>query len=100
MKGWFFDHWALILQREDSRYLTVHYHIQGLEVVQVRSLETAKFLVARSANATADLVALEPVGPSPVRVKDVIVRALRLTEHRSYSFLTYNCRHFVVELLA
>ncbi len=65
----------------------------------MRNLETAKFLVARSANSTSDLVRLSAVGASPVCVKDVIVKALKLTEHRSYSFLTYNCRHFVVELL-
>ena len=100
LKGWFLDHWAIIVKREDNKYLTLQYHVQGLEIIKVTSLQIAKYLVARSSNATPNLVSLEQIGPSNLSVKQLIVQALNITEDRRYSFVTFNCRHFVVELLS
>lgn len=42
LKGWFVDHWAIILEREDDKYLTLQFLTQGLEIQRLLSFDLAK----------------------------------------------------------
>ncbi len=68
------------------------------------SLDLAKVVVARSANAKENMVIIEQIwqeGNEGERlgVAELINSAQRIAHKKEYSFLMYNCRHFVSELL-
>jgi hypothetical protein len=42
LKGWFVDHWAVIIEREDEKYLSLQFLTQGLEIQRLVSLELSK----------------------------------------------------------
>ena len=80
--------------------MTIHYHVQGLEIVRVSKIDLAKTIVARSSNSSSDLVQMSVIGTASISVKEVIIKSIEITEGRKYSFLSYNCRHFVIDLLS
>jgi hypothetical protein len=75
------------------------------------SMDLAKVVVARSANANHDRVLVKKIwqsngstsffskGSGSLTVRDVIIEGLQVAEGKEYNFLLYNCRHFVGDLL-
>jgi hypothetical protein len=74
------------------------------------SMDLAKVVVARSANATHDRVLVQKIWESQgdlsfkkssgsLNIRDVIIEGLKVAEGKEYNFLMYNCRHFVSDLL-
>ena len=75
------------------------------------SMDLAKVVVARSANANHDRVLVQKIwesngtksftinGAGALTIRDVILEGLQVAEGKEYNFLLYNCRHFVSDLL-
>ena len=75
------------------------------------SMDLAKVVVARSANAHHDRVLVQKIwepngttsftrdGGGSLTIRDVILEGLHVAEGKEYNFLLYNCRHFVSDLL-
>ncbi len=79
IKGWFVNHWALILERQDGKYLTLQFVKSGLEVERTSLLDRAKDSVARCSNASKEQVQIKKLAKSKnMTVGDVMIRALRL----------------------
>lgn len=99
LKGWFVDHWALIIERMDHKFLTMQFLTLGIEIQRLSTLGLAKMVVARSSNATPELVAIETLGWSPLTIGELLHNALIITHGKTYNFIFYNCRSFVMDLL-
>ena len=56
IKGWFVNHWALILKREDDKFLTIQFVKSGLEIDRSNSFDRARDAVARCSDAKMELV--------------------------------------------
>ena len=56
LRGWFLDHWALVIERADQKFMTLQFLTDGLEIQRLSSLDYARLVVARSSNAQTDLV--------------------------------------------
>ena len=52
-----------------------------------------------SSNATQEFVEVGIVGSSKLSIKEIILRAHEISEGKTYNFMLYNCRHFVMECL-
>eukprot|EP00347_Sterkiella_histriomuscorum_P015526 403356697 len=97
IKGWFVNHWALILKRQDDKYLTIQFVKSGLEVDRSNTFERAKDAVARCSDARMDQVTTKKLGKTNKNIGEIVDEARKL--NREYNFFTYNCRHFVLDLL-
>jgi len=99
ISGWFFNHWGLILEREDGRYVTVQFVKSGCEIDRAGSLEHAKEPISRCSNANVENVQTMSLGkPNRCSTVGQIINAASQFE-REYSFFSYNCRHFVLDVL-
>lgn len=97
IRGWFLNHWALVLKRDDGKFLTVQFVKSGLEIERSSTLARAKEAVARCSITKEEHVTLKKLGKTKKTVGEIIEMAKGLEQ--DYNFVLYNCRHFVIDLL-
>ena len=69
----------------------------GLEIERSSLFDRAAEAVARCSNADKSKVVTNKLGRTDKTVGQIVEIAIKL--NKEYSFLSYNCRHFVLDLL-
>ena len=97
IRGWFVEHWAIIMEREDGKFIAIQFVKSGLEVERSNTFVRAKDSVARCSLTAVENVQTKRIGTTGLTIGELVEAANSLS--REYNFITYNCRHFVVDFL-